>query len=69
MRASHVVIASAQAVMDTKPPSIPDANIGISNMYDFFDVAYSIKHNTTAENPPAMAPFIVTTATRLAIFH
>lgn len=60
--ASQGRITLAGAVMDTRPPSTPAVNSPTSMRY--LRLRYMIKLKITMAAPPAMAPFIVTTATR-----
>ena len=65
--ASQGLITFAGAVIETRPPKTPPTNSGIFNRYSRLRDNPTFKRSV--DNPPPMAPFIVTTATRVAVFH
>ena len=65
--ASQGLITFAGAVIETRPPKTPPTNSGIFNRYSRLRDSPTFKRSV--DNPPPMAPFIVTTATRVAVFQ
>ena len=60
-------MTSLQAVMETTPANSPETSSERSIIY--FRFFFKDIEKRTPETPPAIAPFIVTTATLLATFH
>ena len=65
--ASHGRMTFAGAVIATRPPRTPPTNSGMFSKYFLFKLNKTFK--SIADNPPPTAPFIVTTATRVAVLH
>ena len=65
--ASHGLMTFAGAVIATRPPSTPLTNSGMFSKYFLLKLNKTFK--SKLDNPPPTAPFIVTTATRVAVFH
>ena len=64
---SQGLMTSQHAVIETTPPNIPRDSSATFIIY--LRLFLNPKENSTPDAPPAIAPFIVTTATLLANFQ